>query len=270
MKIIVSHDVDHLFREDHFRDLIYPKLWIRETLSFLNRKISTKEWFLRVISPFRKKRHNIEQLIDFDSANNVPSTFFFGMSTGLGMSYRKSVALPVIKLVHEAGFDVGVHGIAYNNLDEIKKEYNCFLDLNIIGNFGIREHYVRFDNVTFEYLSKAGYLFDSSEFDKSQGYCIKNPYQVSSMWEFPLTIMDGYLPHDLKSAKEKSINILDKAVQSGLEYASILFHDYLFCDAYQNRQEWYKWIIAHCKKSGYSFISYKDAIKELERTTPNG
>lgn len=105
MKIIVSHDVDHLFREDHYRDLIYPKLWIRETISFLNRKISTKEWFLRVISPFRKKRHNIEQLIDFDSANNVPSTFFFGMSTGLGMSYRKSVALPVIKLVHEAGFD---------------------------------------------------------------------------------------------------------------------------------------------------------------------
>lgn len=90
------------------------------------------------------------------------------------------------------------YGIAYNNLDEIKKEYNCFLDLNIIGNFGIREHYVRFDNVTFEYLSKAGYLFDSSEFDKSQGYCIKDPYQVNSMWEFPLTIMDGFTCHTIK------------------------------------------------------------------------
>lgn len=74
----------------------------------------------------------------------------------------------------------------------------------------------------------------------------------------------------LKSAKEKSMDILDKAVQSDLEYASILFHDYLFCDAYHNRQEWYKWIITHCRKSGYSFISYKDAIKELERTIPNG
>ncbi len=28
---------------------------------------------------------------------------------------------------------------------------------------------------------KAGYLFDSSEFDKSQRYCIKKPYQVNSI-----------------------------------------------------------------------------------------
>lgn len=269
MKIIVSHDVDHLFREDHYKDLIYPKLWARETISFVNKRISMKEWFLRVISPFKKKRHNIDKLIDFDSANDVPSTFFFGMAKGLGMSYSKKVACPIIESVREAGFDVGVHGIAYNNLDDIRKEFNCFMDLKIVDNFGIREHYVRFDNTTFENLSKAGYLFDSSEFDKSKGYCIKHPYQLNGMWEFPLTIMDGYLPYDLKSAKEKSIYILDKAVQFGLGYVSILFHDYMFCDAYQNRQEWYKWIIDHCRKSGYSFISYKEAIKELERTNSN-
>ena len=37
MKIIVSHDVDHLYGSDHYKDLIYPKLWLRETLSLLKK-----------------------------------------------------------------------------------------------------------------------------------------------------------------------------------------------------------------------------------------
>lgn len=28
MKIIISHDVDHLYRSDHYKDLIIPKLFV--------------------------------------------------------------------------------------------------------------------------------------------------------------------------------------------------------------------------------------------------
>ena len=81
MYIIISHDVDHLFGSDHwFRDLSYPKLWVRSTIQLGTRKIRLKEWWLRCISCFRHKRNNIEELIQFDKNNGVPSTFFFGVN----------------------------------------------------------------------------------------------------------------------------------------------------------------------------------------------
>ena len=56
MKIIVSHDVDHLYGKDHwFRDMIYPKLWVRSLIWLIKRKITFKEFFLRCISCFKGK-----------------------------------------------------------------------------------------------------------------------------------------------------------------------------------------------------------------------
>lgn len=105
MKIIVSHDVDHLFATDHINDLIYPKLWVRETLRFMKGRISFKEWYLRMFSPFKRIRHCINEVMSFDRAHGIPSTFFFGMEKGLGMSYKREKALPIIKRVYENGFD---------------------------------------------------------------------------------------------------------------------------------------------------------------------
>ena len=118
IKVIVSHDVDHLFAGDHwFRDLFYPKMWVRTTLELLQRKISGREWWLRNTSCFRKNRHNLEALMDYDEAHGIHSTFFFGMNQGLGMSYKPEEAQPVIKMVHDRGFSVGVHGIEYQDKD---------------------------------------------------------------------------------------------------------------------------------------------------------
>ena len=87
MKVIISHDVDHLFRDDHYRDLIYPKLWVRSFLELIKRKYGVREWFYRMLTPFSKKRHHIPEIIAFDRDNGIESTFFFGMANGLGMSY---------------------------------------------------------------------------------------------------------------------------------------------------------------------------------------
>lgn len=39
MKIIVSHDVDHLYPSDHFlKDLILPKMWVRSFLHLCGEK----------------------------------------------------------------------------------------------------------------------------------------------------------------------------------------------------------------------------------------
>ena len=265
MKVIISHDVDHLFRDDHYRDLIYPKLWVRSSLELIKRKYSVREWFYRMLTPFSEERHHIPDTIAFDRKNGIESTFFFGMANGLGMSYSLERAKVVIHYVLEQGFDVGVHGIAYNDEDKIKEEYERMK--NILGreNFGIRTHYVRFDGTTFPLFNQSGYLFDTSEFNKTKGCCFKPPYKIGDMWEFPLVIMDGYLPLKLDKKKLSTIELIKEAEKQDLPYLTILFHDYQFCKGYATEREWYKWLIGWLKANDYQFISYKDAIVELER-----
>lgn len=266
IRVIVSHDVDHLFAKDHwFRDLIYPKMWIRTTIELIRHSITLKEWWLRNTSCFRKNRHHINELMDFDEQHGVPSTFFFGMSRGLGMSYKPDEAKSVIQSVYERSFAVGVHGIEYQNRDKMQQEYNTFVRITGFEPCGIRMHYVRFGETTFEKLSRIGYPFDTTEFNKADGGTRKAPYKVGRMWEFPLTIMDGYLPQTFIEAQKKTIEILNMCVKEGLQYISILFHDYQFCDDYMDIRKWYEWLIEYLEKSeSFSFISYAEAIEQLE------
>ncbi len=265
MKIIVSHDVDHLFRNDHYKDLIYPKLWVRSTIEVLKRKYGVKEYLYRNLTAFSKIRHKIPEVIEFDRSQGIPSTFFFGMANGLGMSYSLERAKPVIHYVAEQGFDVGVHGIAYSDKDKIKEEYERMKKILGRDDFGIRTHYVRFDDETFSLFNKTGYLFDTSEFDKMAGCCFKAPYKIGNMWEFPLSIMDGYLPLELDKKKVVTLALIKKAEMQGLPYLTILFHDYQFCKGYQTEKNWYIWLMKWFVENKYEFISYRNAIAELER-----
>lgn len=265
MKVIISHDVDHLFRNDHYKDLIYPKLWVRSTLELLKGKYGLSEWFYRMLTPFSKTRHHIPELIEFDRAHGIESTFFFGMENGLGMSYSVEVAKEVIQYVVEQGFDVGVHGIAYNSETDIYSEFNRMKEILKRDNFGIRTHYVRFDDTTFNYFNKSGYLFDSSEFDKEKSTSIKRPYKVGKLWEFPLVMMDGYLPLKLIEKKEATLKLIEQASSENIPYLTILFHDYQFCKGYKTEKEWYIWLIEWLEENEYEFISYRNAIKELEK-----
>ena len=266
MKIIVSHDVDHLYGRDHwFRDLIYPKLWVRSSLALLKRDITCKEWWLRNTSCFRKNRHNLEALMDFDAKHGIPSTFFFGMNQGLGMSYKPEEAKLMILKVHERGFAVGVHGIEYQDAAGMKREYDTFKQVTGLEPCGIRMHYVRFDADTFEKLNDIGYAFDTTEFDKPNCGTRKPPYKVGKMWEFPLTIMDAYLPPTLDEAKKSTMKLLDQCKGQKLQYITVLFHDYQFCEDYSDMKKWYDWLMNYFMDSGeYSFASYNEVMRELE------
>ena len=86
-KVIVSHDVDHLFGKEHwFRDLIYPKMWVRTTLELIKRRITVKEWWLRNISCFRHKRHQLEAVMDSVAA--YESLGFDTKVTGVNRAYQ--------------------------------------------------------------------------------------------------------------------------------------------------------------------------------------
>lgn len=267
MKIIISHDVDHLYPMDHLKhDLILEKLWIRSFLHLCMGKISFATFWHRLTLLFRGPMHHIGELMAFDKAHNIPSVFFFGMANVLGMNYTQEEAYPVIRQVMEQGFDVGVHGADYQDGEKIRAEHDDFRRLSGLEPFGLRTHYVRFDEGTFQKMAAAGYLFDSTWFNKKE-LDIRAPYKVGGMWEFPLHIMDGYIcfPGKLEEGLEATRAAIRKAEAMGMPYCTILFHDYQFDDRYDPQtKRWYEETVRFCEESGYGFISYRDAIRELE------
>ncbi len=267
MKVIISHDVDHIRPREHwFRDLFFSKLWYRETANLIKRRISILEWTFRCTSFLSKRLNNIPEVIDVDNCSGIPSTFFFGMNQGLNMSYKPQEAKAMIEYVKNHGFSVGVHGISYNDENGIKNERESFEKVTGFEANGIRMHYVRNDENTIPLLEKAGYQFDSSEFDKKKGYTIKNPYKVGEIWEFPVGIMDSYLDSNLETMKSQTLEYIDLANKEGIEYLTILFHDFYYSKAYENYMKWYEWLIAILQEDErYSFISFEDAIREMEK-----
>ena len=267
MKIIVSHDVDHLYATDHiFRDLILEKLWVRSFLHLCQKKISLKTFWYRLTLLFHNRMHRIDEVMEFDRAHGVPSVFFFGMDSVLGMSYSQEKAAPVIRHVMDQGFDVGVHGVDYQDSKKIQAEHDAFCNISGLTAFGLRNHYVRFNDKTFEKMNQADYLFDSTWFNKKE-LDIRAPYKVGNMWEFPLHIMDGYICNvgNLEQDLQDSFSAIRKAEELGMPYCTILFHDYQCDDRYDPQMKhWYEETILYCQKQGYEFISYRDAIQELE------
>ena len=266
MKVIISHDIDHLSVKEHFRDLMIPKFMVRSSIELLRKSISLKEFKRRSIDLLQNKWQNLNEIIEFDKTNNIPSTFFIGMSNGLGLSYQQSAIKFWSDLISLNGFDLGVHGIAFNDYEKMLKEYNDFRQITGLDNFGIRMHYLRRDEITIELIGKAGYRYDSGYFG------FEPPVKVGEVWEFPLQIMDTYEFHAGKSWQSLSLSQVKKrtedkirmAKHQNLPYLNVLMHDFYFSDGFSSFKDWYIWLIISLKNEGYSFINFKDALIELE------
>lgn len=267
MKIIVSHDIDHLKVSEHFGDLIIPKHLVRNTIELTKGIISFKEYYLRYKLLFVNKWQNLHELMQFNNQNNIPATFFIGVNNGLGLNYKIGNAEKWIYEILKKSFDCGVHGIEHLNQQGVNKEWLTFQQISKNNNFGIRMHYLRKDTKTLELLSNAGYLFDSSMYE------LKSPYKINSMWEFPLHIMDGY---ELEAGKkwqsisaykalESTKRKIDDAYKLNLPYLTLLFHDRYYSNAFYDWKLWYELSIKYLIDNGFDFISYKDAINELEK-----
>ena len=228
MKAIISHDIDHITVSEHlFRDTIIPKYLARMHIELMKGKISLREYTLRWSDLFKNKWQNIDELITFNNIYNIPSSFFIGVNKGLGLSYDNPTALVWIEQMKNRHCEIGLHGIAFDDLVAIKKEHDLFASMTGTDSFGIRMHYVRNNESTFEMLNQSGYRYDSTVHE------FRDPYRIGSMWEFPFQIMDGWVIENYKSwqslnlsqAKENTIRLIDKALQSNLNYLGIDFHD---------------------------------------------
>ncbi len=266
MKVIVSHDIDHLTAWEHRTDLVIPKFIVRSLIEFSTGMISFSECSKRIKELIENKWHNIEELMAFDKEKKVSSTFFIGMNNGLGLSYSIKDAGHWLKKIMNEGFDIGVHGICYNEIEGMKKEFEMFNDISGLTEFGIRMHYLRKDSKTSEHLDNIGYVFDTSITD------IKSPFKVGGMWEFPLHIMDSNVIYqekkwqnkNLKEIKDHTLYEFERIYKKNIDYMTILFHDRYFSNGFVVWREWYVWLIEWIKQNSFEFISYRNAINELE------
>lgn len=209
-----------------------------------------------------------------DKAHGVKATYFFGMNQGLGLSYLPHEAKPYIELVTSNGFEAGVHGIVYDDYDGMKREFDTWTNLMGKAPECIRMHYVRYDEKTFERLSQLGYVYDSTEFYKKERKTIRAPYKVGGMWEFPLTLMEGYIvPTDevidevsAETLKKATLSIIDELKEKDIHYLVVLLHDPNYCWFYGGVYEWYQWLLDYVKESPeLDFMSYREVIAHLEQ-----
>lgn len=219
--------------------------------------------FLSRINCWADSRINrLDELMAFEKSMNIPATYFFVMRPGLGVAYTASQAAPVIKKILQQGFGAGVHGMAYNDMADMKEEYDSFKKISGLNNFGIRMHYLRNDTGTLNKLSQTGYLFDST------GYDIIDPYEVGNMIEFPIGVMDVYSVRPghktMDIAKAYTIEKLEEAAKKNISFFTINFHDMLYDPSYALYMDWFTWIIGLCKEKGYEFTSFEKAIAAYE------
>lgn len=211
--------------------------------------------------------NRIPEIVEFDKKHGIPSVFFFGMDNILGLSYKKEKAEKWIRYVLNNGLDAGVHGIDFEDINKMQKEYDDFAKISGLSEFGIRTHYVRYNDDTLKKMEKIGYLFDTSLFNKNK-IELSPHYKMSKLWEFPLHLMDGYIIHNnLEKAKKDTIQALNNAETEDLEYFTFLFHDYMFNEkTYPVDKAFYEWFVTYCTERGYTFISYREAIRHSSGT----
>lgn len=262
MKIIISHDVDHLNWAEHWCDTVIPKIILRSLYYVMSRQISLNI-FLKRINVFGKPLHNITNLITFDSENGIIPTFFWGMARGVNLSYSVSSAQQIILSTNRRSVHHGVHGIATTNIEKMKKEFDTMRSILNGDHIGIRMHYLRLRQQTLEHLAAIGYCFDSTV----RG--LINPYKIGSMWEFPLTLMDvDYLrqgKNDLAVLKKKSMDLIAAALDKNIKYFTINYHDVYFSERYPDHYHWYVWLVKTLKNNHFEFTTFSQATMELAR-----
>lgn len=269
MKVIISHDIDHLSAIEHLTDSVIPKHIIRSCIEYSLGHISVLEVGRRLRDVVRNKLNNLEDLLKYDKAENVPSTFFAAVSRGKGLTYDLQYASLWIRMIMEKGFDIGLHGISFESLNEMKQEWTIFKELSGMLTFGIRMHYLRCNETTIRNLSNVGYTYDSSVTD------LVRPYKIGNMWEFPLHIMDGRMfcvrsrwqNRKLAEAKDSTKRTIDYLYSQEIPCCTVCFHDMHFTESFKDWREWYMWLIRYLKDNAIRLISFNEAIRKLEELT---
>lgn len=272
MKVIVSHDVDHLFVGEHiWNDLIIPKQILRSHIELLSGKISWKEYGLRWHELMDGKMHNIPSLHAFNREFQIPATWFFATSKGRGLHYDCSKIIPFVEYLIKDKTQIALHGIEYTKEEILHNEKTKLERILRHPVRGIRMHYLKKNHHTLQKISSLGFLYDSSCYE------MKNPYKIGNMWEFPIHVMDGFIleqgkryqSRNLQQCLKNTFETIDLALKAEIRYFVVDFHDRYFHEKFQTWKKWYIQTMEFFKKNNFVFISFEEAVEELQKSQLN-
>ena len=245
--LCISHDVDHL---RHYWNLNLIKYWGVSfiELVYLRRSFSS---FLEAISNSFVGRFDswdqTELLASVNRKYGIPATFFFVAKKGRGVDYGVEEIKKALQKIK--GFEVGTHGQDFENIVGVKEEFG--LMGKVLGKKpeGIRMHYLNWAPQTAGLIKKAGYIFDTTEFNEQ----LKQPYVMDNgLIEIPLHIMDTYLfsplytNFSLAGAKKHTLKLIAKAKHEG-KILHVLFHLRHLSTEFPRYRDYYLWLLELAK-----------------------
>jgi hypothetical protein len=264
VKIIISHDIDHFYWSDHFlKDLFIPKYIIKNTLFLLRRQIPFSLYCARIKSFSSNRFSRLKELVEFNRENEIPATYFMGVNNALNLSYSERTARQIVDFLKINLLPVHLHGIAYNQLDEMRNEREKFIRIAGKGanDHGIRMHYLRNSKTTLDNVATLQYDFDSTLYE------LKNPFLISNTIEFPVSMMEVYVVQyqdiDFEKVRKDTVNRIQKALEIGLNYFTIIFHDHHFSDSFPLHKKWYERVIQYLKERKFEFTDFKKASADI-------
>lgn len=272
MKIIISHDVDHLYLKEHVTDSFIWGLVYRGIKNTIQGNIS----LITFLKRFPGRLNRIKELHEFNKNAGVKETFFFGMRNGLNLSYDWKDTKPFIDYLLKEEVLVGMHGMGHNSYEMLLEEANRFKTmLPRHYPLGIRNHYLRMDNNTLGNMDKIGFLFDSTYYNSDNpAYCYADTaFLHGNIWEIPIGLMDaGFVPDNSKELidiKIKTLAKIQKAENNNQPFFVVNFHDIYYSEAYNVYKQWYEWLISYFVEQNYEFIDFAIAVKILNNQPAN-
>ncbi len=278
LRVVLSHDVDRIRK--HYQYFTYTAKYLL--------KADFKKSFYHFSSLFKEEPYwNFPEIMKIEDSYGVRSTFFildetipfklfekknWQLSLGRYKISNKKLQ-SAIKELDKNNWEIGVHGsyLAYNDENLLKKEKQNIEDIVQHEVVGIREHYLNWNENTWQIQKNCGFKYDST-WGLTKGIGFKEdkilPFRPFDDYfiEIPLVVMDTpFLEIPEKQRWEelnRIIDILDE--KDGI--LVINWHQRVFKEVeFPLYRSSYEQIIKIGKERNAKFSTMGELYKELDK-----
>lgn len=223
-----------------------------------------------------------DTIIDIENHYGVKSTFFFLEESAIVQPFKISsykialgryhVAEPkvaeIIRYLDTNGWEIGLHGsyYSYNNIKLLRKEKIALESVLGHSIVGIRQHYLNWNEHTWENQYEAGFLYDSTwGYTRAIGFKEGKvapffPIEGTAFCEIPMTIMDFCF--DEEPSKWAKLDEICKQADEKNGIIVINFHNNNFDEVeFPTYKDNYIRLIEKLKEQGAKFMTMKDAYE---------